>query len=153
MADPFLALRSNGIRTRIVPREEIREWTIKRLWDEYIRIKPQTKGFVVDGQRFKNHIEPLLGNKRLEDLAPLDLDRLRANMLQTFANRVRLDRVDVHLTAAKAANSLRQSINPALFRESLLEHIGEFLHGGLCPALNLTAAACLPGHFHPATDD
>src|SRR5512136_1345303 len=35
------------------------EWTIKRLWNEYIETKPKTKGFIVDDQRFKNHLGPV----------------------------------------------------------------------------------------------
>ena len=65
--------------------KEIQEWTIKRLWDAYLETKPSTKGFVIDGQRFKNHLEPVLGDRRLEDLAPLDLDRLRVSLLKTKA--------------------------------------------------------------------
>jgi integrase len=56
------------------------EWTISRLWKEYIETKPKTKGFIIDDQRFKNHIDPILGDKKLEDLAPLDLDRLRIKL-------------------------------------------------------------------------
>ena len=58
------------------------EWTIKRLWAEYLSTKPRTKGYVVDEGRFKLHIEKNLGGKRLEDLAPLDLDRLRISLLK-----------------------------------------------------------------------
>jgi integrase len=65
--------------------KEIKEWTIKRLWGEYIETKPQTKGFIIDDQRFKNHLEPILGDKKLEDLAPLDLDRLRIKLLKEKA--------------------------------------------------------------------
>ena len=59
---------------------QIQEWTIARLWQAYIETKPRTKGFVIDDQRFKNHLLPILGDKKLEDLAPLDLDRLRVNL-------------------------------------------------------------------------
>ena len=65
--------------------KEKQEWTISRLWEEYIDTKPKTKGYVVDDQRFKNHIEPILGDKKLEDLAPLDLDRLRLKLLKQKA--------------------------------------------------------------------
>lgn len=65
--------------------KENQEWTIRRLWQEYISTKPRTKGYIVDDQRFKNHIEPVLGEKKLEDLAPLDLDRLRLKLLKQKA--------------------------------------------------------------------
>jgi integrase len=74
---------SNRARREKKAREKlIQEWTIKRLWTEYIETKPKTKSFIIDDQRFKNHIEPKLGDKRLEDLAPLDLDRLRISLLK-----------------------------------------------------------------------
>jgi integrase len=58
------------------------EWTVKGLWREYIETKPKTPNSIIDDQRFKNHIEPAFGDKRLEDLAPLDLDRLRIKLLK-----------------------------------------------------------------------
>jgi integrase len=60
--------------------KEVRVWTIGRLWEAYLETKPETRSFRVDDQRFKNHLEPILGEKKLEDLAPLDLDRLRINL-------------------------------------------------------------------------
>ena len=65
--------------------KEKREWTIKRLWEEYIETKPETKGFIVDNQRFKNHIQPILGDKKLEDLTPLDMDKLQHRLLKQKA--------------------------------------------------------------------
>jgi integrase len=62
--------------------KEKQEWTIKRLWKEYIEMKPRTKGFVVDDQRFQNHLAPILGDKKLEELTPLDLDRLRIRLIK-----------------------------------------------------------------------
>lgn len=77
---------SNKERREVKTREkEKQEWTIKRLWKEYIEIKPKTRSFRIDDQRFKNHLEPILGDKKLEDLAPLDLDRIRVNLLKEKA--------------------------------------------------------------------
>jgi len=77
---------SNKARREKKAREKlIQEWTVKRLWTEYIETKPKTKGFIVDDQRFKNHLEPIVGDKKLEDLAPLDLDRLRIKLLKEKA--------------------------------------------------------------------
>lgn len=77
---------SNRARREKKEREKlIQEWTISRLWKEYIGTKPRTKGFIIDDQRFKNHLEPILGDKKLEDLAPLDLDRLRIKFLKEKA--------------------------------------------------------------------
>jgi integrase len=62
--------------------KEIQVWTISRLWEAYLETKPRTRSFRIDDQRFKLHIEPTLGNKKPEDLAPLDLDRLRISLLK-----------------------------------------------------------------------
>ena len=64
---------------------EKKEWTIKRLWETYLETKPKNRTFRVDDQRFKNHLESVLGDKKLEDLAPLDLDRLRIKLLKEKA--------------------------------------------------------------------
>jgi integrase len=79
------SLSNKERRARKRQEKEEREWTIKRLWEEYISTKPRTKGYIVDDQRFKNHIEPTLGDKKLEDIAPLDLDRLRLRLLKEKA--------------------------------------------------------------------
>lgn len=63
-------------------KKEIQEWTIKRLWEAYLETKPQTRSFRIDDQRFKLHIDPVLGNRELKDLVPLDLDRLRISLLK-----------------------------------------------------------------------
>jgi integrase len=62
--------------------KQIQEWTVKRLWAEYLSTKPKTRSYHIDDGRFKKHVEPLIGDKTLEDLAPLDLDRLRINLLK-----------------------------------------------------------------------
>jgi len=62
--------------------KEIKEWTIKRLWEEYKSTHPLTKGIKSDDGRFKLYIEPTLGDKKFEEVAPLDLDRLRINLLK-----------------------------------------------------------------------
>jgi integrase len=69
-------------KARREEKEKDQGWTIKHLWAEYLSTKPKTKGYTVDDGRFKLHVEPSLGGKRLEDLAPLDLDRLRINLLK-----------------------------------------------------------------------
>lgn len=79
------SLSNKARREKRAKEKLIQEWTIKRLWKEYIETKPKTKSFIIDDQRFKNHIESTLGNKRLEDLAPLDLDRLRIKLLKEKA--------------------------------------------------------------------
>jgi integrase len=77
---------SNRARRQAKAQEkEKKEWTITKLWQEYIETKPKTRSFRNDDQRFKLHIEPTLGYKKLEDVAPLDLDRLRIKLLKEKA--------------------------------------------------------------------
>jgi integrase len=61
------------------------EWTLKRLWKEYKSMRPYTNGIRSDDGRFKLHIEGTMGHKTLEELAPLDIDRLRINLLKEKA--------------------------------------------------------------------
>jgi integrase len=79
------SLSNRARREKKAKEKLIQEWTINRLWKEYIETKPKTKGFIIDDQRFKNHLEPILVDKKLEDLAPLDLDRLRIKLLKEKA--------------------------------------------------------------------
>jgi integrase len=76
------ALSNKDRREKKKREKEIKEWTVKHLWEAYLETKPATRSFRVDDQRFKLHIEPTLGGKKLEDIAPLDLDRLRISLLK-----------------------------------------------------------------------
>jgi integrase len=77
---------SNKARRQAKTQEkEKKDWTITKLWQEYIETKPKTRSFRNDDQRFKLHIESILGDKKLEDIAPLDLDRLRIKLLKERA--------------------------------------------------------------------
>lgn len=62
--------------------KQVKDWTVKRLWGEYLKTKPDTRSFRIDDQRFQLHIAPTLGDKKLEDLDPLSLDRLRISLLK-----------------------------------------------------------------------
>jgi len=87
------AYRSQRIEGKIPSRKEIREarevkraetWTVNRLWREY-SVQRVFKGFDADIYRYRNYIEPTLGNKELKSLVPLDLDRLRLRDLKDKA--------------------------------------------------------------------
>jgi integrase len=52
------------------------------LWTEYLSTKPKTRSYHIDDGRFNLHIEPAIGNKTLAEISPLDLDRLRINLLK-----------------------------------------------------------------------
>lgn len=70
---------------RKVFREQAKEikWTLNRLWQEYKVNKPYLKGLKTDENRYKLHIEPLLGIKEPAALSPFDIDRIRVSMLKT----------------------------------------------------------------------
>jgi len=62
---------------------QAKQWTLRNLWEEYRSTHPDTKGIRSDSGRFKIHIEPALGERKFEEIVPLDLDRLRINLLKT----------------------------------------------------------------------
>jgi len=76
------SLSNKARREEKARKKAIKEWTIKSLWEEYKSTRPLTKGIKSDDGRFKLHIEPTLGNKKFEEIPPLDLDRLRINLLK-----------------------------------------------------------------------
>ncbi len=57
-------------------------WNFDRLWKEYQVRNPNVKGIKTDHNRFKKHISPKIGKKEPKDLFPLDIDRLRINLLK-----------------------------------------------------------------------
>jgi integrase len=147
---------SNKARREEKAREKtIQEWTIKRLWEEYISTKPQTKGFIVDGQRFKNYLEPVLGDRKLEDLAPLDLDRLRINLskdkasqtvksimallkrISNFARNKRLCKgIDFKISLPKVSNTKTEFLTEDQLK-ALLKAIGEDIHPYAGPLMKM----------------
>jgi integrase len=63
-------------------RAEQSRWTIARLWDEYKASRPNLKGMVTDQNRYDNYIGPTFGSREPSSLAPLDIDRVRINLLK-----------------------------------------------------------------------
>jgi integrase len=61
---------------------EKKVWTLSLLWEEY-KVSRSPKSIVSDDNRFKNHIEPAIGQKQLKDIVPLDLDRIRLTLMKT----------------------------------------------------------------------
>jgi integrase len=57
------------------------KWTINRLWEEY-KTQHTLKGLVQDENRYKNYIKGNFGSKEPHNLIPLDVDRLRINLLK-----------------------------------------------------------------------
>lgn len=66
-------------REALKAKKEVR--TISRLWEEYKETHP-IKGIKTDENRFDLHINPVFGNKELKDISPIDVDRLRINLLK-----------------------------------------------------------------------
>ena len=60
-----------------------KQWTLANLWTEYVSTRPYTGGIRSDDGRFKLHIQPTFGGKKFEEIAPLDVDRLRISLLKT----------------------------------------------------------------------
>jgi len=85
--DAMTPARANQIRTRRIEgaqsnqerREKARQepWTISRLWQHYGAHRAVTKGLLIDRSRFQNYLEPSLGRKKPQELAPLDIERVR----------------------------------------------------------------------------
>lgn len=67
---------------KAVQEAEASRWTIDKLWEAYKAQRPDLKGLVTDQNRYENHIKPTLGDREPKDLLPLDLDRLRINLLK-----------------------------------------------------------------------
>jgi integrase len=58
------------------------KWTIARLWESYKENKTTYKGVVTDQNRFDLYLSEPFGKKEPADLIPLDVDRLRINLLK-----------------------------------------------------------------------
>ncbi len=63
--------------------EEANRWTIDRLWEEYLKQKPNLKGKIQDQCRYEKYLKEPFGNKEPHEIIPLDVDRLRIRMLKT----------------------------------------------------------------------
>jgi len=60
-------------------------WTIERLWEAYKENKGNYKSLPGDERTFRRYVKPNFGEKTPKDLVPLDVDRLRINLLKTYA--------------------------------------------------------------------
>ena len=57
-------------------------WTIDNLWKEYRKQNPHLKGWRTYESQYKLHIEPTLKDKEPGEILPLDVDRLRLQLLK-----------------------------------------------------------------------
>ena len=58
------------------------KWTIGRLWEEYQKHKPDTKGIKVDNNRYEKHLKKIFNKKEPKEILQLDVDRLRISLLK-----------------------------------------------------------------------
>jgi integrase len=64
---------------------KVTKWTIDKLFDEYRKGRSKNKALKVDEGRYEKHIKPVFGHREPKDLAPLDVDRLRINLLKKLS--------------------------------------------------------------------
>ena len=60
---------------------EARKWTFDEIWKEYFQQKINNKSITDDRNRYNQHIKPNLGTKLPAELVPLDIERIRQQML------------------------------------------------------------------------
>ena len=84
-------IRAEKIAGKKLSRKEVREeaaainWTIDRLWQEYIGPKPDTKGFRTDRYRYQKFLQATFGAKEPKDLSQIMVHRLRINLSKTLS--------------------------------------------------------------------
>lgn len=61
---------------------ESKRWTIDRLFNEYIKGRPDNTSRSIDKGRYINYIKPHFGNTEPKEILPLDVDRLRIGLLK-----------------------------------------------------------------------
>jgi hypothetical protein len=98
-ADDMTAARASGIRADLIEGKrltrkakrakeqakrdaESKKWTIDRLFEEYLKGRPDNKGLSIDKGRYNNYLKPAFGKKEPKDILPLDVDRLRIKLLK-----------------------------------------------------------------------
>jgi integrase len=83
-------IRADRIQGKSPSRKEAREaaaeikWTVKRLWEQYISDKPDTKGFKTDRYRYQKFLKSSLGEKEPGVIAQIDTHRLRITLSKTL---------------------------------------------------------------------
>jgi integrase len=73
------ACPKDASREGLSPTEEV--WTFNRLWDTYKTYRPGLKGLRTDENRYQNHLKPSWGEREPRSLTPLEVDRLRLELL------------------------------------------------------------------------
>ena len=61
---------------------ETNKWTVDRLWEEYKKQNPNLKGLRTYKSLYNLHIEPEFGSREPVDILPLDVKRIKNNLLK-----------------------------------------------------------------------
>jgi integrase len=64
---------------------ELGRWTIDKLFNEYIKGRPANKSRSIDKGRYMNYLKPHFGNKEPKEILPLDVDRIRIQLLKKLS--------------------------------------------------------------------
>lgn len=85
-ASRIRALRINGDQqSNEEKRKEVRKRkTINDIWDEYKHQKKHLKGLIYDENRYQKHIKSTFGNKEPKDLNPIDVDKFRLSLIDSY---------------------------------------------------------------------
>lgn len=59
---------------------EAGKYTIDKLFNEYLKGRSKNKSYAVDKGRYEKYLKPVFENKEPQDIAPLDVDRLRIKL-------------------------------------------------------------------------
>jgi len=65
-----------------LPQERAKAPTVKTVWEKYkkwIQENRKNKG-IDDISRYENYLQPVIENKRLDEISPLDLERIKSNL-------------------------------------------------------------------------
>lgn len=92
-SDAMTAARASWIRNervggRRLSKKEQKEkraeqTTINRAWEEYRTKNQHLKGLVTDKNRFKKHIKPHFGDKKVKNLNESDIDKFKSELFKT----------------------------------------------------------------------
>ncbi len=60
-------------------------WPIDRLWTEYSKQRTHNQNYQKDKNRYEKYVKPHFGKKEVQDIYPLDVDRVRLSYLKTHS--------------------------------------------------------------------
>jgi integrase len=90
-------IRSERIEGKRLSRKEIKEkeiarkkaeenrWTLDRLYEEYMKGRPNNKARATDESRYRKYLRPAFGNTEPKEVISLDVDRLRIKLSKRLA--------------------------------------------------------------------